>query len=122
MSIFKETFQNFVFNQLTIREAANITVHVPRLIPVNIFKLAISTSEDVLLCLGTDNPNQLSFSGTNDVDDFSSTGSGSVVIEDKIIGLQSFRDDLIIFCLNSIHRLENINNSSTIAVVPVTKT
>ena len=44
---------------LTIREAANITVHVPRLIPVNIFKLAISTSEDVLICLGTDNPNQL---------------------------------------------------------------
>ena len=44
---------------LTIREAANITVHVPRLIPVNVFKLAISTSEDVLVCLGTDNPNQL---------------------------------------------------------------
>ena len=44
---------------LTIRDAANITVHVPRLIPVNIFKLAVSTSEDVLVLLGTDNPNKL---------------------------------------------------------------
>ena len=68
-----------------------------------------------------DNLNTVYYSGTNDIDDFSSTGSGSIVIEDKIIGLKSFRDDLIIFCLNSIHKLQNINNSSTVAVTPITE-
>ncbi len=33
----------------------------------------------------------------------------------------SFRDDLIIFCKNSIYKLVNINSSSTIAVQPITK-
>jgi len=44
---------------LVIRESSNITVHVPKLIPSNIFKFAVSTSADVLVCLGTDNPNKL---------------------------------------------------------------
>jgi len=44
---------------VAIKDASNITVHVPRLIPSNIFKLAVSTNEDVLVLLGTDNPNKL---------------------------------------------------------------
>ena len=44
---------------LVIRESSNITVHVPKLIPSNLFKFAVSTSADVLVCLGTDNPNKL---------------------------------------------------------------
>ena len=44
---------------IAIKDASNITVHVPRLIPSNIFKLAVSTNEDVLVLLGTDNPNKL---------------------------------------------------------------
>ena len=44
---------------LVIKESSNITVHVPRLIPSNIFKFAVSTSADVLVCLGTDEPNKL---------------------------------------------------------------
>ena len=42
-----------------ITDAANITIHVPRLIPNNIFKMAVSTNQDVLVLLGTDNPNKL---------------------------------------------------------------
>ena len=42
-----------------IRDAANITIHVPRLIPSNIFKMAVSNNQDVLVLLGTDNPNKL---------------------------------------------------------------
>ena len=64
--------------------------------------------------------NTIFYSGTNDIDDFTSTGSGSIVIEDAVVGLASFRSDLIIFCKNSIHKLVNINNSSTVAVVPIT--
>jgi len=44
---------------LVIRESSNITVHVPKLIPGNLFKFAVSTSADVLVCLGTDEPNKL---------------------------------------------------------------
>jgi len=44
---------------ITLKDAANITIHVPRLIPKNIFKFAVSTNEDVLLLLGSDNPNKL---------------------------------------------------------------
>ena len=44
---------------ITLKDAANITIHVPRLIPKNIFKFAVSTNEDVLVLLGSDNPNKL---------------------------------------------------------------
>ena len=42
-----------------IRDAANITIHVPRLIPSNIFKMAVYTNQDILVLLGTDNLNKL---------------------------------------------------------------
>ena len=66
-------------------------------------------------------PNTIYYSGTNDIDDFTSTGSGSIKLDDQVVGIKSFRDDLIIFCANSIYKLQNINNSSTIAVVPITR-
>ena len=44
---------------LTIKEAAEITIHVPKYIPANIFKMAASTNEDVLVLIGSDNPNKL---------------------------------------------------------------
>ena len=66
-------------------------------------------------------PNTIYYSGTDDIDDFSSTGSGSIKLDDQVVGLKSFRDDLIIFCKNSIYKLVNINNSSTIAVQPITQ-
>jgi len=66
-------------------------------------------------------PNTIFYSGTSDIDDFTTTGSGSIVLDDQVVGLRSFRDDLIIFCRNSIYKLININNSSTIAVQPITQ-
>ena len=42
-----------------IRDAANVTIHVPRLIPTNVFKMAVSTNQDILVVLGSDNPNKL---------------------------------------------------------------
>ena len=66
-------------------------------------------------------PNGIHYSGTNDIDDFSSTGSGTIILDDQVVGLKSFRDDLIIFCRNSIYKLININNSSTIAIQPITQ-
>ena len=66
-------------------------------------------------------PNTIFYSGTSDIDDFTTTGSGSVVLDDQVVGLRSFRDDLIIFCKNSIYKLVNINNSSTVAIQPITQ-
>ena len=42
-----------------IQDAANITIHVPRLIPSGIFKMAVSNNQDILVLLGTENPNKL---------------------------------------------------------------
>ena len=66
-------------------------------------------------------PNTIYYSGTNDIDSFSSTGSGSITLEDKVVGLKSFRNELFIFCQNSIFKLQNINVSASITIVPVTK-
>ena len=42
-----------------VKDAANITIHVPRLIPSNIYKMAVSNNQDILVLLGSDNPNKL---------------------------------------------------------------
>ena len=66
-------------------------------------------------------PNTIFYSGTSDINDFTSTGSGSIVLDDQVVGLKSFRGDLIIFCKNSIYKLVNINDSNSIAITPITK-
>ena len=66
-------------------------------------------------------PNAVHYSGTSDIDDFTASGSGTIILDDKVIGLRSFRDDLIIFCRNSIYKLVNINVSASIAVTPITQ-
>jgi len=83
---------------------------------------AIAVIHDKHLVVAGDlsSKNTVYYSGTNDIDSFSSSGSGSVVISDAVVGLASFRSDLIIFCKNSIYKLSNINNSSTVAVTPIT--
>lgn len=64
--------------------------------------------------------NTIYYSHTNDPDNFSGAGAGSIVLEDQVNGLASFRGDVIIFCKNSLHKLTDINNSSAIAVTPIT--
>jgi hypothetical protein len=83
---------------------------------------AIAVIHDKHLVVAGDasSKNTVYYSGTNNIDSFSSTGSGSVVISDAVVGLASFRGDLIIFGSNSIQKLSNINNSSTVAVTPIT--
>jgi len=66
-------------------------------------------------------PNGIHYSGTNDIDDFTTTGAGTIMLDDQVVGLKSFRDDLIIFCRNSIWKLSNINVAASIAVAPITK-
>lgn len=74
------------------------------------------------LCVvdATNEPNTVYFSATNTNDDFAGIGSGSVVLTDVITGIKAFRDSLYIFCENTIHRLDNINDSATLQVVQIT--
>jgi len=65
--------------------------------------------------------NTIFYSSTLDPSSFSGSGAGSILLPDQVVGIKSFRDDLIIFCRNSIHKLINITSSSNIAIVPVTK-
>jgi hypothetical protein len=44
---------------INIKDAADTTVHVPRYIENGVFKMAVSTNENVLVLLGTDSPNKL---------------------------------------------------------------
>jgi len=59
------------------------------------------------------------YSVHNDPDNFSGAGAGAITISDKIVGIKGFRADLIVFCENSIHKLINIDNSSTVAIVSI---
>ena len=65
--------------------------------------------------------NTIFYSSTSDIDSFSGSGAGTILLDDQVVGLKSFRTDLIIFCKNSIFKLININDSQSIAIVPVTK-
>ena len=84
-------------------------------------KFCVIHDKHLVVAGAATSPNTVYYSGTSDIDDFTSTGSGSILLDDKVVGIKSFREDLIIFCANSIYKLQNINNSSTIVVTPITE-
>jgi hypothetical protein len=45
--------------------------------------------------------------------------SGSVTVDSPVVALKPFRDRLLIFCKNSIYQLSNINDASTLEVLPI---
>jgi len=53
--------------------------------------------------------------------DFTGASAGSINIGDKITGLKTFREQIIIFGVNSLSRLINIQSNSTIAIEDITK-
>lgn len=68
-----------------------------------------------------DNLNTVYYSVYNDATDFSGSGAGSVAISDQVQGIKGFRENLIVFTQNSIHKLININDSSNIRIDPITE-
>jgi len=66
-------------------------------------------------------PQEVVFSVPFDEDNFTSgDGAGSIKVDDTIVGLKVFREDLFIFCENRIFKLSG-TSSSNFAVVPVTR-
>jgi len=66
-------------------------------------------------------PQEVVFSKPFDEDDFTSAdGAGSIKVDDTIVGLKVFREDLFIFCENRIFKLSG-TSSTNFAVAPVTR-
>ena len=67
-------------------------------------------------------PNTVYYSGIigTGAINFPSGSSGAFVLEDKVIGIRSFRETLILFCKNSIYKVSNLGDSE-MAVIPITK-
>jgi len=59
------------------------------------------------------------YSVYNNPNNFTGVGAGSITISDEIVGIKGFREDLIVFCENSIHKLININDSANIRIDPI---
>lgn len=62
-----------------------------------------------------------SFTASTGSDITGSSSSNALAVDDEIVALRSFRDDVMVFCKNSIHKIINVQDPSSIAVVPVTK-
>ena len=66
-------------------------------------------------------PQTLVFSQPFDEDAFSSgSGAGSIKVDDTIVGMKAFRNDLFVFCENRIFKLSG-STSSDFAITPVTR-
>ena len=66
-------------------------------------------------------PQELVFSQPFDEDAFNTgSGAGSVKVDDTIVGIKAFRENLFIFCENRIFKLTG-SSSSDSAVAPVTR-
>ena len=80
----------------------------------------ITSHDHHLIAAGlNDEETTVYYSVYNNPNNFTGVGAGSVSISDTIVGIRGFREDLIVFCENSIHKLVNINDTSNIRVDPI---
>lgn len=70
---------------------------------------------------GSSAKNTVYISNSNDVTNFTGATGVEFVTDDEIVGIKSFRDDVILFCKNSIFKLVNILDAAAISVLPITK-
>ncbi len=68
---------------------------------------------------GPDAKNTVYYSSATDVTSF--TGGHQVTTDDEVVGLKSFREDIIVFCKNSIFNLSNVFDHSNVSLLPITK-
>jgi len=85
------------------KKAQHVTIHDKRLVAAGV----------------EDNLSTVYYSSLLDPTSFSGNGAGSITLSDQIVGIKSFRQELFIFCENSIFKLQDING--TPIVVPVAK-
>jgi len=84
-------------------------------------KFVTSFKEHMFYAGMSGTPQELVFSKPFDEDDFSSgAGSGSIKVDDNIVGIKTFRSDLFIFCENRIFKLTG-SSTSDFAITAVTR-
>lgn len=82
----------------------------------------ITIHDHHLIAAGVENNlSTVYYSVYNDPDNFTGTGAGAVTISDQIQGIKGFREDLIVFAKNSLHKLININDPASIRIDPITE-
>lgn len=65
--------------------------------------------------------NTVYIAAIGDPEDLSDTSAGSISLDQNIVAIKTFRDEVFIFCNNSIYRLINVGDANSQAVVPVTQ-
>lgn len=67
-------------------------------------------------------PNAVLYSAviTGDIT-FSGGTSGVIALEDKVVGVSSFKDTVVVFCKSSIHKIENLGDADNQRVVTISK-
>ena len=67
-------------------------------------------------------PNSVFYSAviTGDIS-FSGGTSGLITLEDKVVGVSSFKDTVVVFCKSSIHKIENLGDADNQRVVTISK-
>jgi hypothetical protein len=83
--------------------------------------IVVSFREHMFYAGMSSTPQEVVFSVPFDEDNFSSgAGAGSFKVDDTIVGLKVFRDDLFVFCKNRIFKLSG-SSSANFAVSSVTR-
>ena len=98
--------RTFITQEITVtgtKGVTHITIHDHHLIAAGV----------------EDNENTVYYSVYNSPHNFTGSGAGSVTISDKVVGIRGFREDLIVFCENSLHKLININDTANIRIDPI---
>ena len=81
-----------------------------------------TTHDDHTVIAGwLDKPETLYYSTRYDDVDFTGASAGQVNTGDELTGIKTFRQELVVFGRNSLSKLINISNSTTIALVDITK-
>ena len=103
-------------------EITNAGVHtysfkeVERSAPINPNLITIF-AERLITAGQSINPQQVAYSTRLSPDNFTGSSAGTVDVGDKIVGIKSFRNKLIIFCKNSIYQLSGLDDTPVLSSV-----
>ena len=128
----KYTFEKFNFDgnsKIIITDQVNApTVFNTSLAATDVSESAVAGAKFVTSFKGhmfyagmSSTPEELVFSSPFNEDDFQSgQGAGSIKVDDTIVGIKTFRENLFIFCENRIFSLSG-TSSANFAIAPVTR-
>lgn len=73
---------------------------------------AVKFKDQLVVSGMDDNPTEIFYSNILAPDDFEGANAGSIGVNDIITGIRMFRENLYVFCRNSIHRISGLETGS----------